>query len=106
MRRFITLALTAIAFTVASSAWQRTGARRMVEGEAWCATPAPCAIDALGAGFPLPYLVDDPQVSVPNRISLVEDDFRPGAFLLDALFWFVLAALTPVGVRKRQEQTP
>src|SRR5829696_7802181 len=57
----------------------------------WRRPPAPCAVRALGAGFPLPYLIDDPQVSVPNQIALVEDDFRPGAFVIDALFWFALA---------------
>jgi hypothetical protein len=64
----------------------------MVEGEAWCGTPAPCSVRALGAGFPLPYLIDDPQVSVPDRIGLAEDDFRAGAFLVDTLIWFALAA--------------
>ncbi len=65
----------------------------MVGGEAWCGTPAPCAVPALGAGFPLPYLIDDPQVSVPGRIGLVEDDFRAGAFLVDALAWFALGLI-------------
>jgi hypothetical protein len=60
----------------------------MVEGEGFCSTPAPCAIPALGAGFPLPYLVDNPQVSVPDAIGLFEDDFHAGAFLADVLVWF------------------
>jgi hypothetical protein len=65
----------------------------MVEGEGFCGTPAPCAIPALGAGFPLPYLVDNPQVSVPNAIGLFEDDFRAGAFALDVLVYFTLGIL-------------
>lgn len=92
-RTLALLLLIAIGLTCASAAVQRVGPRRMVEGEAWCSTPAPCPIRALGAGFPLPFLVDNPQVSVPNAIGLFEDDFRTGAFVADALFWFTLATL-------------
>ena len=97
------LLLTAVALTCASSAYQRVGARRMVEGEAWCGTGAPCQIRALGAGFPLPYLIDDPQVSVPNAIGIGEDDFRPRAFFVDMLFWLVLAVLVFTGLQKSQQ---
>ena len=92
-RTLLALAAMALVLAAASAAYQRVGPRRMVTGEAWCSTPAPCAVPVLGAGFPLPFLVDNPQVSVPNAIGLVEDDFRPGAFLLDALFFFALAFL-------------
>jgi hypothetical protein len=95
------LLLAAIALTCASAAYQRVGARRMVEGEAWCATPAPCPIRALGAGLPLPFLVDNPQVSVPYAIGLFEDDFRAGAFLIDVLVWFALALLALRMIRKQ-----
>jgi hypothetical protein len=100
-RTLLALAAVALVLTIASAAVQRVGPRRMVEGETWCSTPAPCAIPALGAGFPLPFLIDDPQVSVPNAIGLGEDDFRPGAFLLDALFFFVLALLVRSLIRSR-----
>jgi hypothetical protein len=99
-RTVAALLILAIALTGASALVQRTGARRMVEGEAWCSTPAPCEVRALGSGFPLPFLVDDPQVSVPNQIGLVEDDFRAGAFLTDAFFWLVLAILAFASARK------
>lgn len=101
-RALAVLAAAALSLTVASSAYQRVGARRMVEGEAWCSTPAPCAIPALGAGFPLPYLIDNPQVSVPNAIGLFEDDFRAGAFVIDALFWLTLAILAFASLRRRR----
>ncbi|HEX2078223.1 MAG TPA: hypothetical protein VHG08_10960 [Longimicrobium sp.] len=87
------LAILAVAVTCASAGYQRVGATRMVEGEAWCRTPGPCPVPVLAAGLPLPYLVDDPQVSVPNAIRLVEDDFRAGAFVLDVLAWFALALI-------------
>lgn len=87
-RTLAALIALSTALTCASAVYQRVGARRMVEGEGFCGAPAPCAIPALGAGFPLPFLVDNPQVSVPHAIGLFEDDFRPGAFVVDALFWF------------------
>lgn len=103
-RILLTLAAAALVLTIASAAFQRVGPRRMVEGEAWCSTPAPCAVPVLAAGFPLPYLVDNPQVSVPHAIGLGEDDFRPGAFLLDALFFFVLAWMVRWLIRSRIRQ--
>jgi hypothetical protein len=99
IRTLAALMAIAVALTCASAAYQRVGPRRMVEGEGFCGTPAPCAIPALGAGFPLPYLVDDPQVSVPNAIGLFEDDFRAGAFLVDVLAWFALVMLLSAGIR-------
>lgn len=93
IRTLAALVAIAVALTCASAAYQRVGPRRMVSGEGFCSTPAPCAIPALGAGFPLPYLVDNPQISVPNAIGLFEDDFRAGAFLVDAVFYFLLAVL-------------
>jgi hypothetical protein len=99
-RTLAALAVIATALTCLSAAYQRVGPRRMVTGEAWCSTPAPCAIPALGAGFPLPWLVDNPQISVPNAVGLFEDDFRAGAFLIDALFWFALAAITVLIIQR------
>jgi hypothetical protein len=93
IRTFAALLAVSVALTCASAAYQRVGPRRMVSGEGFCSTPAPCAIPALGAGFPLPYLVDNPQISVPDAIGLFEDDLRAGAFLVDAAFYFLLAAL-------------
>ncbi|HEX6371348.1 MAG TPA: hypothetical protein VF006_20685 [Longimicrobium sp.] len=105
VRTLAALAAVSLALTCASVAVQRVGPRRMVEGEGFCGTPAPCAIPALGAGFPLPFLVDDPQVSVPNAIGIGEDDFRAGAFTIDLLIWFVpglLAVRVFRSVRRRK----
>jgi len=93
-RRHLLLAAAALGLTAASAAHQRVGPTRTVEGEAWCDTPAPCEVRALWAGFRPAYLVDDPQVSVPNSVSLGEDDFRPAAFAADLLFFLGVAHLT------------
>lgn len=86
----------ALALTLATVGYQRVGPRRTVEGEGFCPGPEPCSVPALGGGLPLAFLVDDPQVSVPHALHLVEDDFRPAAFLADFLFF---AALTLGGER-------
>jgi hypothetical protein len=80
IRTFVALAAISVALTCASAAYQRVGPRRMVEGEGFCGTPAPCAIPALGAGFPLPYLVDDPQVSVPMPSGCSKTTSEPARF--------------------------
>ena len=103
IRTLAALLAIAVALACASAAYQRVGPRRMVEGEGFCSTPAPCAIPALGAGFPLSYLVDNPQVSVPNAIGLFEDDFRAGAFLVDTVFYLLLAVLVFSRVQRSKE---
>ena len=107
-RTFATLLSIAIALTCASAVVQRAGPQRMVEGEGWCSTPAPCEIRALGAGFPLPFLIDNPQVSVPNAIGIGEDDFRAGAFAIDVLIYLaiVLLALRMMRGRRRRTSAP
>jgi hypothetical protein len=104
-RTVATLLVVAIALTCASAVVQRTGPRRMVEGEGWCSTPAPCEIRALGAGFPLPYLVDNPQVSVPNAIGIGEDDFRAWAFAADVLVYLAITLLALRMIRARLKPT-
>ncbi|WP_026325779.1 hypothetical protein [Sphingomonas sp. Mn802worker] len=40
-------------------------------------------------GWPAPFLADDPATSVPHKLG-AEDVFRPGAFLADLAFWYLL----------------
>ena len=89
----------ALAATAASAGYQRVGPPARVEGEGFCPGREPCLVPALGGGFPLAYLVDDPQVSVPNAMSLPEDDLRWGPFTIDLAAYFVVAlgALRLVG---------
>ena len=91
LRSLIGRTALALACATASVAYQRVGPTRLVEGEGFCPGREPCRVPALAAGFPLHYLVDDPQVSVPNAIFIGEDDFRPAAFLLDTGFFLALA---------------
>lgn len=52
----------------------------------------PCTRPVLSGGFPLPVLFDVPGVSVENRLAF-EDDFSPGAFVLDCLVYAVATGL-------------
>lgn len=86
-------AAAALLLTCASAAVQRVGPAQVVEGEGFCPGRHPCRIPALGGAFPIPYLVDDPQRSVPGRIGLFEDHFRAGAFAADFATYLALLAL-------------
>lgn len=105
-RTIAALLAIAVALTCLSAAYQRVGPRRIVDGEGFCSTPAPCAIPALAAGFPLPFLIDNPQISVPNAIGIGEDDFRAGAFLIDVLIYFALGVLVLRMIRSRKRANP
>ena len=53
-----------------------------------------CPRPVLNGGWPAPFLVDESGVSVPNRLSLLEDHMRPGALLADIAFYaWVFAGL-------------
>ena len=88
------VASAALTLTCASVLYQRVGPTQVTEGEgSGCPTAAPCRVPVLGAGFPLAYLVDKPGISVQGALHLVEDEFRPGAFALDLMVYFVLSLM-------------
>jgi hypothetical protein len=89
LRSYLAVAALALAATLASVAIQRVGPTRLVEGEGFCPGMDPCRIPVLGGGFPFPWLVDNPQISVPDQLSPFEDHFYPGNFLVDLALWLV-----------------
>jgi len=46
-----------------------------------------CIRPILQGGWPLPYLLDFPGVSVPGRLYFLEDDFYFGFFVIDLFFF-------------------
>lgn len=50
-------------------------------------------------GWPMPYLADNPGVSVPHRLG-IEDDFRPGAFVATFSFWLIVTTFLAVIARR------
>ena len=56
-------------------------------------TPDRCPQPALHAGWPAPFMTDDPNVSVPGQIGLGEDHFAWGPFVADVAFYALILAL-------------
>lgn len=52
-----------------------------------------------GGGWPLIFIIDQPGVSVTGRLSILEDVLYPWSFLLNTLFWLLLAKLVVSTVR-------
>lgn len=92
LRSGVAILAGSLGLALGSVVHQRVGPLQRVEGEGFCPGREPCEVPALGGGFPLPWLVDDPQISVPGAISPVEDEVRGGALAADALFYLALIA--------------
>jgi hypothetical protein len=60
-----------------------------------------CIRPILQAGWPLPYLLDFPGVSVPGRLAFLEDDFYFGFFMVD-IFFFAFIIKLIWNVKKRE----
>lgn len=76
--------------TVGSCAIQRNGPEQAV----YCDRDAPLAAAAsscirpvLNAGWPVPFLVDRPGISLEGVIGFPEDDFRLWPFIANVLFY-------------------
>lgn len=87
MVRTLSKLLLALAITVATAWVERTTDERTMYGlegpveENW----QPREV----AGWPAPFLADDPGTSVIHQIG-VEDDFRPGPFVASWSFWLLV----------------
>ncbi len=58
------------------------------------------------AGWPAPFLADDPDTSVPHRIG-PEDTFSVGLFAITVAFWFVTLCLldkVTMSIRRRRHR--
>jgi hypothetical protein len=106
LRTAVGVSALSLVLTVASLAIQRVGPTRLVEGEGFCPGPEACRVAVLAGGFPAPYLLDNPQVSVPNALFLGEDDFRPGAFALDAAAYLAVSLAARWLWRRARRHSP
>lgn len=90
----------ALLLTALSGLVPHRRATQLVEGEGFCPDADPCLVPALAAGVPFAYLVDRPDISVPNSLHLVEDELRTTAFLGDWLiFYGALSLISALGRR-------
>jgi hypothetical protein len=90
--RILSAAVAALTLTCGSFAYQRRGPELVVVGNL-CGPKMDqfCYAPVLKGGLPLAYIYDTPGVSVEGKLSIGEDKFRGGRFLLDALIYFALA---------------
>jgi len=91
MRRISAALIAGLALALASSAY--AGEARALYAEIMGCEHG-CTVAA--AGWPLPYLIDYPGISVVGSASLTgaltgEDQFRPRSFLVTASFWALVA---------------
>lgn len=92
VRRFSVALGVAVALTLLSVRFQRTGPEQVVYSNL-CGPDANdlCYRPVLKGGIPVAYLFDAPGISVENQLAFVEDDFHGGAFAIDVVLW--LAAI-------------
>lgn len=103
--RVFAAACAALTLTCSSFGYQRRGPELVVVGNL-CGpkTDQFCYAPVLKGGFPFAYIYDTPGVSVEGKLSLGEDKFRGGRFLLDVLIYFLvaIAALGAAHVLRRR----
>lgn len=107
MRALLSIALV-VGLALASVGVERVGPRIVVGGEGFCGAEAvaPCTVEALGGGWPVAFLVDDPQISVPNQLSFAEDDVRWTAFGIDVGVFAALVQAAGWILRRRRRERP
>lgn len=89
-----------LVLAIASSWYQRIGDAPPEWDQELCSytPPRSCREGVLKGGWPLPYIVDSPGVSVVGKVTIIgEDRFHAAPFLADAaiagaLVWLLLGA--------------
>lgn len=106
MKTFLISLLCAVLLTFVSFLYQRVGPIQAFVGTECGSPDNKCFAPALNGGFPFPFVIDQPTLSVPHSLSL-EDDFRLGAFLLDVsiylLFILLILNYLPTRVERRED---
>jgi len=78
--------IAGLALAISSRWYERIGRAPAAWDDELCSLDPPrsCREGVLKGGWPLPYLVDAPGVSVVGKLSIGEDHFQPWAFAADA----------------------
>ena len=78
-----------IGLALASFSYQRIGPAQGFVGTE-CGNPQNrCYAPVLNGGFPIPFVIDRPTISVPGLLS-TEDEIRTWAFLTDVVFYLIV----------------
>ena len=93
MRTALLSLIMSLGLALGSFLYQRIGPAQGFVGTE-CGNPQNrCYRPVLNGGFPLPFVIDRPTVSVPN-VLFFEDEIRVWAFLADMLFYLIFLVLT------------
>jgi hypothetical protein len=94
-------AVFALALTLLSSLVERKGPELASYGNL-CGPSGnqDCVEQVLNAGYPLPYLFDQPGVSVERRLLFLQDNVRPLPLALDFFAYFAIAAAAILAVQR------
>ena len=101
--RLVLAAVGGLVFALATSMYQRIGPAPPEWHQELCSytPPRSCRYGVLQAGWPLPYVVDAPGISVVGKVTIVgEDHFHPWPFVADALIAGAVVWLL-LGVRRK-----
>lgn len=63
-----------------------------------------CYKPALKGGFPVPYLVDAPGISVQRQLAFFEDNLHPWALTADIALYFAILMSIVWAVRRRRSK--
>jgi len=78
-----------IAITLASVLFQRIGPIQGFVGTE-CGDPQnKCYSPVLNGGFPIPFIIDEPTISIPGSLNL-DDDIVVWPFLIDVGFYWII----------------
>jgi len=93
MRTVLLSLIISFGLALGSFLYQRIGPAKGFVGTE-CSNPQHrCYQPVLNGGFPLPFVIDRPTVSLPN-VLYIEDEIRVWAFLTDMLFYWILLVVT------------
>jgi hypothetical protein len=94
-RRLLPLLIVALILTSLSSFYEQNYVVRVER--CWLLNKSHCPIWFLGAGFPLPFLIDSLAIPGEAQLTLGKYDFRWAAFVADVLIYLTLGRLiTPL----------
>ncbi|MDN4037555.1 hypothetical protein [Massilia sp. YIM B02443] len=103
--RMVLVLIAAITLTLLSVRIERIGPDLIQYGNV-CGPAGmdPCYKPALKGGFPVPYLVDAPGISVQRQLAFFEDNLHPWALTADIALYFAILMSIVWAVRRRRSK--
>jgi hypothetical protein len=107
IRSFALTAVLALAVTLLSLLIEREGPELASYGNL-CGPSSnqACREPVLNAGFPFPYLFDQPGVSVERKLHLLQDNVRTTPFALNFFAYLAILATAILAARRLRNAVP